>query len=62
MHQSTLVRPTCSLVLIIVLCQLAGCQGAAENKVIAPQQSEEALRQETDAKIEAAKNSDPSLL
>ncbi len=55
MIRKPLTRYATSAALMVVLSQLVGCGGASANKVIAPQQSEETLRQETEAKIEAAK-------
>ncbi len=41
---------------------VVGCGGASENTVVAPKQSDDELRAETEAKMEKLKNIDPASL
>jgi hypothetical protein len=62
MLSTNLIRSTL-LLATIFCCNLSiGCGGAQENQVVAPQQTDEELRAETERKLEQLKNVDEASL
>ncbi len=62
MLSKNLIRATL-LLATGVCCNLSvGCGGAEKNQVVAPQQSEDQLRAESEEKIKSLENVDPASL